>query len=104
MKKTVALLILLLLVIGCQNVQANATDATDATDAAPTPTTAMAEAPAAEPTSAPAEAPYALSFTAQTLDGETVTDFPVTPKVPSRGRHAFPRAVKNLRCCSGVSA
>lgn len=67
MKKTVILLILLLLAIGCQNVQADATDA-------PAPTTAMAEAPAAEPTSAPAEAPYALSFTAQTLDGETVTE------------------------------
>ena len=74
MKKTVALLILLLLAIGCQNVQVNATDATDATDAAPAPTTAMAEAPAAEPTSARAEAPYVLSFTAQTLDGETVTE------------------------------
>ena len=74
MKKTVALLILLLLAIGCQNVQVNATDATDAADAAPAPTTAMAEAPAAEPTSASAEEPYALSFTAQTLDGETVTE------------------------------
>ena len=78
MKKTIAILLLLLLLAGCQKVN---------TDAAPAPT----PAPTAEPEPAPTEEPpaeaaeteapqaeaapaqYAFTFSAKTLDGEKIT-------------------------------
>ena len=83
MKKLVAIsLILLILAAGCRKAQTDAPASPAAEPPAPTSAPAT-EPPAAEqPTAAPgpeAEAtepgePYAFSFTAQTLDGDTVTE------------------------------
>ncbi len=83
MKKLVAIsLILLILAAGCRKAQTNAPASPAAEPPAPTSVPAT-EPPAAEqPTAAPvpeteapeAGEPYAFSFTAQTLDGDTVTE------------------------------
>lgn len=83
MKKLVAIsLILLILAAGCRKAQTDAPASPAAEPPAPTSVPAT-EPPAAEqPTAAPvpeteapeAGEPYAFSFTAQTLDGDTVTE------------------------------
>ena len=83
MKKLVAIsLILLILAAGCRKAQTNAPASPAAEPPAPTSVPAT-EPPAAEqPKAAPvpeteapeAGEPYAFSFTAQTLDGDTVTE------------------------------
>ena len=83
MKKLVAIsLILLILAAGCRKAQTDAPASPAAEPPAPTSASAT-EPPAAEqPKAAPvpeteapeAAQPYAFSFTAQTLDGDTVTE------------------------------
>ena len=71
MKKLISILILLLLAAGCQKVNVDLVTAPAATGANAS-TTATAEP--SDETEAAAPAAYAFSFTAQTLDGETVTE------------------------------
>lgn len=74
MKRIFAMLLLLLLV-GCQNTTVQ-TPATPASAAAVSPTAAPSAEPTEEPSSAESAAPieYAFAFTARTLNGEEMTE------------------------------